>query len=236
MEVDWIADREPPCVAWPVNIPSGLNRIMICRCCSRAHVPITPPIHKSIHVSSRGLKRFANTRLRTSNGHRGPEPTSTICTGIRRGLAQSCPFRVPHVPVFRILRQHGCILDRPDRHHRPQDRPLPMEEIQLDFNDATSVPPDPEGKQQHVVEICNFVDAGTSTWLMAEARSDFHAETALEGVIGFLTRYGRPRCMTFDRDSRWVGSHSLRHFPSAFCRFLLCLGIQPNVCPKLCPD
>ena len=53
-----------------------------------------------------------------------------------------------------------------------------MEEIQLDFKDATSVPPDPDGKQQQM-EICNFVDAGTSTWLMAQARSDFNAETAL---------------------------------------------------------
>jgi hypothetical protein len=37
--------------------------------------------------------------------------------------------------------------------------------------------------------------------------------------------------MTFDRDTRWVGSSSLRHFPSAFCRFLFCLGIPPNLCP-----
>jgi hypothetical protein len=121
--------------------------------------------------------------------------------------------------VWRILRQLGCILDAPHRHHRPQERPDPLEEIQLDFKDATSVPPDPDGKQQHVVEVLNFVDAGTSTWLQAEARTDFHAETALEGVIDFLTRYGRPRQMTFDRDTRWVGSHGLRHFPSAFCRF-----------------
>lgn len=98
------------------------------------------------------------------------------------------------------------------------------------------MPPDPDGKQQHVVEILNFVDAGTSTWLMAEARPDFHAETALEAVIDFLTRYGRPHQMTFDRDSRWVGSQSQRHFPSAFCRFLLCLGIQPNICPPRRPD
>jgi Integrase core domain len=111
-----------------------------------------------------------------------------------------------------------------------------LEEIQLDFKDATSVPPDPDGKQQHVVEILNFVDAGTSTWLMAEARPDFHAETAQDAVIDFLTRYGRPHQMTFDRDSRWVGSQSQRHFPSAFCRFLLCLGIQPNICPPRRPD
>ncbi len=68
---------------------------------------------------------------------------------------------------------------------------------------------------------------------MAEARSDFHAETALEAVVHFLTCYGCPPRMTFDRDTRWVGSYGLRHFPSAFCRFLLCLGIQPNICPKL---
>jgi hypothetical protein len=55
--------------------------------------------------------------------------------------------------IWRILRKFGCILDAPRRHHRPQDRPDPMEEIQLDFKDATSVPPDPDGKQQHVVEI-----------------------------------------------------------------------------------
>jgi hypothetical protein len=57
-------------------------------------------------------------------------------------------------------------------------RPDPLEEIQLDCKDATSVPPDPDGTQQHVVEVLNFVDAGTSTWLQAEARTDFHAETA----------------------------------------------------------
>ena len=111
-----------------------------------------------------------------------------------------------------------------------------MEEIQLDFKDATSVPPDPDGKQQHVVEICNFVDAGTSTWLMAEARSDFHAETALETVVQFLIHSGCPPRLTFDRDTRWVGSYGLRHFPSAFCRFLLCLGIQPHICPPRRPD
>ena len=115
-------------------------------------------------------------------------------------------------------------------------RPDPLEEIQLDFKDATSVSPNPEGKQQHIGEILNFVAAGTSTWLMAEARTDLHAETALEAVIGFLTQDGCPRCMTFDRDSRWVGSHSLRHFPSAFCRFRLGLGIHPTICPPRRPD
>ncbi len=75
--------------------------------------------------------------------------------------------------------------------------------------DVGSVSPEqsPQGKRQHVIEVCNFVDAGTSIALLAQAREDFHEQTALETVITFLRRYGRPRQMTFDRDprSRWGG-------------------------------
>jgi hypothetical protein len=108
----------------------------------------------------------------------------------------------------------------------------PLEEVQLDFQDASSVPADPEGKQQHVVEILNFVDAGTSILLNAQVHQDFHAETAFEAVVQFLRKYGLPAMLTFDRDSRWVGSASRRDFPSALRRFLLCLDSEPNVCPR----
>jgi hypothetical protein len=55
-------------------------------------------------------------------------------------------------------------------------------------------------------------------------------------VVEFLQRYGLPMVLTFDRDPRWVGSASGRDFPSAFVRFLLCLGILPNICPPHRPD
>ncbi len=80
------------------------------------------------------------------------------------------------------------------------------------------------------------VDAGTSIALWAQAREDFHEQTALEAVIIFLRRYGCPRQMTFDRDPRWVGSVSGRDFPSPLRRLLLCLGIRPQVCPPHRPD
>jgi hypothetical protein len=48
--------------------------------------------------------------------------------------------------------------------------------------------------------------------------------------------YGLPAMLTFDRDPRWVGSSSGRDFPSALRRFLLCLGVEPNVCPPEPPD
>jgi len=104
--------------------------------------------------------------------------------------------------------------------------------------DVGSVSPEqsPQGKRQHVIEVCNFVDAGTSIALLAQAREDFHEQTALETVITFLHRYGRPRQMTFDRDPRWVGGVSGRDFPSPLRRLLLCLGITPHVCPPHRPD
>ena len=98
---------------------------------------------------------------------------------------------------------------------------------QIDFKDASSVPADPYGKQQHVVEILNVVDMGTSMVVAAHVHANFHAQTALEAMAEVLT---------FDRDHRWVGSASGRDFPSAFQRFLWCLGIEPNVCPLQRPD
>jgi len=80
------------------------------------------------------------------------------------------------------------------------------------------------------------VDAGTSTALFAQAREDFHEQTAMEAVISFLQTSGRPHRMTFDREPRWVGSVLGRDFPSPLRRLLLCLGITPSVCPPHRPD
>jgi hypothetical protein len=107
-------------------------------------------------------------------------------------------------------------------------------EVQADFKDATTVPADPEGKQQHVVEVLNFVDAGTSILLSAQAHADFHAETALDAVVTFLRTYGLPPpppMLTFDRDPRWVGSASGRDFPSSFRRFLRLAGHRAQYLP-----
>jgi hypothetical protein len=106
----------------------------------------------------------------------------------------------------------------------------------MDFKDASSVPGDPEGKKQHTVEVLNFVDAGTSSLLSAQVNADYHAETAFDAVVAFLQQWGRPKTLTFDRDPRWVGSASGRDFPSALVRFLLCIGVEPNICPPRRPD
>jgi hypothetical protein len=119
---------------------------------------------------------------------------------------------------------------------KPIERPLPLEEIQIDFKDISTVPAAETGKQQHVVEAFHFMDAGTSVLLDAQVQTDFHAQTALQAVLHFLQQYGLPPKITFDRDPRLVGASTGREFPSPLVRLLLCLGIEPNVCPAHRPD
>jgi hypothetical protein len=116
------------------------------------------------------------------------------------------------------------------------ERPAPLSAWQIDFKDASTVPADPYGKRQHVVEILNVVDMGTSIVLASEVHANFHAQTALQAMAAILRQQGRPRSITFDRDPRWVGAASGRDFPSAFQRFLWCLGIGVIVCPAHRPD
>lgn len=66
-----------------------------------------------------------------------------------------------------------------------------------------------------MVEVANFVYAGTSIWLKGVAHSDFHAETLLETVAQFFHEYGLPAQLTFDNNPRFVGSATGRDFPSA---------------------
>jgi hypothetical protein len=138
--------------------------------------------------------------------------------------------------IWKILHQEGLIPPPFQRRHRPLPQREPLEEVQMDFKDVSEVPLDPHSKQAHVIETLNFVDAGTSILLAAMVRSDFRAETAFDAVVSFLRRYGLPQIFTFDRDPRWVGSQSGRDFPSALCRFLLCLSIQLNICPPRQPQ
>jgi hypothetical protein len=106
----------------------------------------------------------------------------------------------------------------------------------VDFKDSASVTVGPEGKKQHLVEILNIVDEGTSILVDTVAGEDFNAETALKTMSEVLKRHGLPQQITFDRDPRWVGSYSTRDFPSAFVKYWSCLGVGVDICPPRRPD
>ena len=132
-------------------------------------------------------------------------------------------------------RYHRIPRPRP-REHEAEERPEPGVEWGMDFHDVSSVPADPEGKHQHVVEILNVVDHGSSAVVASEPAKDYTAETALRAVAGVLVEQGCPDRIRLDRDPRWVGSWTAKDFPSPMLRFLQCLGIDPQVCPPQRPD
>lgn len=104
--------------------------------------------------------------------------------------------------VHRLLRENGRIASRLPTITEPLERPAPMQHWQLDFKDASSVPADPHGKKQHVVETLNIIDKGTSVLVAHHVRADFTAETALAAVAETFAEHGLPTSITLDRDTR----------------------------------
>jgi transposase InsO family protein len=138
--------------------------------------------------------------------------------------------------IWHVLHQHQRIVEPRRRTHQTVERPEPMVSWQLDFKDASTVPPEEEGKQQHVVEVLDAIDVGTSILIAAEARSDFTMATAIETAAAIVAERGLPDRVTIDRDPRFVGETSQRESPSAFLRFWLCLGVEVTICPPRRPD
>jgi hypothetical protein len=138
--------------------------------------------------------------------------------------------------IWRILDQHGCIQRPAPCIHEPVTRAAPMQAWQIDFKDVTTVTVANDDKHLHLVETLDVVDSGTSILIDNPARPDFNAETALEALVAILRQQGCPQKITFDRDPRFVGSWSADDFPSPLMRLLLCLGIEPEVCPPQRPD
>jgi Integrase core domain len=138
--------------------------------------------------------------------------------------------------VWEVLRRHGRIPQRRRPAHEPVELPPPLSSWQLDFKDVSTVPSDPMGKRQHVVEALNCVDCGTSLLVSADVRADFTEETTLAAVAELLQAHGRPVEITLDRDPRFVGAPGTGDFPSPLIRFLTCLGVVVHVNPPHRPD
>lgn len=138
--------------------------------------------------------------------------------------------------IWTILDENGRI-ERPAKgEHELVSRAAPMTAWQIDFKDVTTVVTEPGGKQMHLVESLDMVDCGTSILVDNPARPDYNAETVLASLATTLQQYGCPGQITFDRDPRFVGSWGTDDFPSPLMRFLLCLGIEIEVCPPRRPD
>ncbi len=189
-------------------------------------------LHPPPKTSAPVVERILSIRDAPPQGLRRVAGPKAIAYYLRREAEQDAePLPVPSCrTIYRILKAHQRIAQRQPRLTQPVERPAPLLSWQLDFKDISTVPADPLGKQQHVVETLNTLDVGTSILLDAQVQADFSAETALAAVAQLLQRQGMPQLLTVDRDPRWVGSPHGSDFPSALLRFCACLGVQTHVC------
>ena len=78
-------------------------------------------------------------------------------------------------------------------------------------------------------EFLVVVDRGTSILVDTQTQPHYKAESALMAVARLLIRDGRPEKLRFDNDPPFVGNWLADGFPSPLMRFLLCLGVEPDL-------
>lgn len=138
--------------------------------------------------------------------------------------------------VHEVLVRYHRIPQPAPRSHVPREPAEPMQVWEIDFADVVTAQSPQTEKRQHQVEVFNVVDTGTSIALETAVSDRLDAQNTLIALIDVFQSAGLPRVVRFDRDPRLVASWSMDDFPSAFMRFLLCVGVTPDVCPPHRPD
>jgi transposase InsO family protein len=119
--------------------------------------------------------------------------------------------------IWQVLKNGGRIPTRVCEPH-PIQRPEPLQHWEIDF-----------GQLSETIEFLAVVDRGTSILVDTQTQPHYNAETALLAVARLLLITGLPQKLRFDNDTRFVGSWLTDGFPSALMRFLLCLGVEPDL-------
>src|SRR5688500_2832132 len=116
------------------------------------------------------------------------------------------------------------------------ERPAPMTSWQLDFKDPALPLADPDGKQQHVVEILNTVDTGTSLWVDQHVRPACTMATTIAAVAQLVQTQGLPTHVNVARDPRFLGSQRPRDVPAPFLRCWMAGGVTMTRSPPHHPE
>jgi hypothetical protein len=138
--------------------------------------------------------------------------------------------------VHEVLVSYHRIPRPKPRIHIPREPAEPMQVWEMDFADIITAGSTRSDKQTHQVEMLDVIDSGSSVALATQVSDRFDAEWTLITLVDIFRATGLPKVIRFDRDPRLVASWTMNQFPSVLMRFLLCLGIRPDVCPPRRPD
>ena len=188
-------------------------------------------------VSAQVEERIIALRLTLSEQYNRQVGARTIAAYLQRETAQLAGL-VPtsSATIWRILRRRQCILTPQPRLSQPVERGEPGLFWEIDFCTAAKLSPEAPDKRNNALEIFNVIDQGTSAAMASQPSAHYDAEHALLAMAATLQKRGVPRCISYDRDPRFVGNQATDGFPSAFTRFLLCIGCAVDILPPRRPD
>ncbi|MFN8372711.1 MAG: integrase core domain-containing protein [Anaerolineae bacterium] len=194
------------------------------------------PQHVQKHVSKVVEERIVHLRHTLATLYNRKVGGKTIAYYLRQ-QADLQGHYLPRSPstIWRVLRRHHCILRREQHEHQLMLRSEPLQVWEVDFCDVPTATAC-ERRQAHQVEVFNVLDRGTSLCVELHASDHYDAEYTLLTTAQLLLVHGLPRLLVCDNDPRLVGSWSSDGFPSAWMRFLSCLGVQPAPLPPHRPD
>src|SRR5712691_4583007 len=163
------------------------------RCCEASRMPLIIPILGWTRRWWIACWKCAISLPKGWGARRDPRRCCTICPVTRACSRLDCVYRSLRAPSTGCCESTDALPFVCPICPIPLSVPSRCEPRQLDFKDASSVPADPDGKQQHVVETLNILDKGTSVLIASYVRPDFTAETALQALAHTFATHGLPQ-------------------------------------------
>jgi len=137
------------------------------------------PHHHPARLSEEVVERIIEIRLAPPEHlKRTPGPKALLYYLGRDETLRLRGLRLPRSTrtVWQILDQAGLIERDEERKRAPLPLQEPMQEVQMDFKEVSMAsldPTSPLSKQHHLIEVCNFVDAGSSRLLICSSTRGF---------------------------------------------------------------
>jgi len=195
------------------------------------------PRHSPRRISMEVAAQVVTLRHDLSQRYHRVVGPRTILAYLRQQSNWTAAWPHSTATIWRILKQWQCLPT--ERHAWPHSawrRPAVGVAWEVDFCTVAQRSETAAHKQQHGLEALSVVDRGTSAAVWCTTASDYDAETSLLTIAHLLATCRVPASLIFDRDPRLVGSPSADLFPSAFIRYLWCVGCEPVMLAPHRPD